>query len=376
LTQISAAENLIIDFNSQQWQLRNGENAPMLAVTAQGLHYNDYFAATRRLPANGFLMPSHVLQVIVGWQRADEAWHLGLVLAPELAQERGSRWCELAHWPDPETTVFEDLAQQAAHGLAAVFGAPYYVIPPRPAEPAPPPPPLPDLPLNTKLWQLRPVNPAQDTQYGFTPQAEQLVFQRQPIWQRQKYRQALWYLFWAVIYAWLSIATLTSDLALPNAGTLLPDPHILPYLGILIALGLVVYVLFLLWQVRRTPDTLLIDPTHKTISAWKGERQAWSLSAADLQSIYVTEILKKKAHDHPAEHGELNFHLGGGTFRHLLIQGDPSPHLLPKRPTLPAATQDTVMPLSRELVVSDLQGMGLYLAEALGVSCWYDLRVK
>ena len=93
----------------------------MVYADAQGLHYNERFASTRRLPPTGVLTQGQVLQVIAGYQRADESWHLGVVLDAPLTESRGSRWVELAHWPDPDKTTFVDVAQSAGRGLATVL---------------------------------------------------------------------------------------------------------------------------------------------------------------------------------------------------------------------------------------------------------------
>src|SRR5690606_40996963 len=53
---------------------------------------------------------------------------LGLLLEMELAQERGSRWCEIAHWPDPSTTVFQELAARAGESLAQVTTRPFHLV--------------------------------------------------------------------------------------------------------------------------------------------------------------------------------------------------------------------------------------------------------
>src|SRR5690606_22994099 len=120
----------------------------------KGLRYSKSFGTTRRLPESGFIESQEVQQVVLGWQQTDESWHLGLILQPELADVRGSRWCELVYWPDPDITVFQDLAQTTGQELAQLLGIPFYVIPPQVVEKTVPRRDLPPLPLNFGDWQM------------------------------------------------------------------------------------------------------------------------------------------------------------------------------------------------------------------------------
>ncbi len=381
INQVSAADNLTIEFVPGSWLLRNGDaTAPMFYASADGLRYNSYFATTRRLPLTGVLPVQDLVQVVVGWQESDEAWHLGVVLVPELAAQRESRWCELAQWPDPERNVFPELAQQTGEELARTLRIPFYMIPPPPVEPPPPPPPLPVPPLTAGIWTMQ--FALNSLPMPFVTHPEMLIFQQARRWRTQKYQRIVWYVFWMIIYAWISVATLTANLALPNAGTLLPDPHVLPYFGIAIAVlvfpGLVFYTLH---QLRTQPDTIAIDPHHQTLSAWRGNRQLWIFPASEIQSVYVSEIVRRKPTDTSSEHGEINLHLGDGKF-HLVLQQSENENdaWLPRRDialNFAKPNADEVLHLTRFQVVSDLQAMGLYLGEALGnLPVWYDVRVR
>ncbi len=129
---IKAADNLVIVFGRGLWQLTNGRpNERPLLVAAAGaatLIYQPAFAQARRLPASSSLGVRDVREVIVGWSRADRAWHLGLLLGPDLARERGGRWCELARWPDDQGTVAADQAGKAGASLAAVIERPFRLV--------------------------------------------------------------------------------------------------------------------------------------------------------------------------------------------------------------------------------------------------------
>src|SRR5688572_2672967 len=105
---ISAAENHSIHSANARWRLLYSDK-PLAEATARGFRYGLRFGSSRRLNESGVLERNDILQVVLGWQQADESWHLGLILASEIAAERGSRWCELVSWPDPDIHVFQDL---------------------------------------------------------------------------------------------------------------------------------------------------------------------------------------------------------------------------------------------------------------------------
>ncbi|MCU0511707.1 MAG: hypothetical protein MUE40_03960 [Anaerolineae bacterium] len=380
MTQISAADNLVIDLAPAAWQLRSGDHPPMLYADAAGLRYNARFASSRRLPSAGLLTPPEILQVVLGWQRADETWHLGLVLTPELAASRGSRWCELVHWPDPDQKVFEDLALETGQRLAAVLQVPFRFIPPAPVAVTPPAPPLPlpALPLAAGFWSLEPL-PALLAAHKIALPAQEgmVIFTRSARWQRQRLTKMLWYLLWVMVYAAVSVATLTSDLALPNAGTLLPDPHVLPYLGLVIAAGLIGMILYQMYLLRTEPDTIVFDPAGRSISGWRGDRCRWQTAAPDVQALYVSEVVRRKASDLTTEHGEMNLLLNSNRFAFVLQQQEAENQALRHTPAQPVERRkDNVSELTRASVMSDLQAMALYAAEALQIPCRYDMRVR
>ena len=109
MEKISAAENITIEMEYEYWRLlQNGAEEPHVLVEARSgkpLNYIEEFASTRRLPETGSLPVNYIQRVVLGWSNVDKSWHLGLLLESELAQMRGSRWCEMAHWPDPSTAV-------------------------------------------------------------------------------------------------------------------------------------------------------------------------------------------------------------------------------------------------------------------------------
>ena len=368
MSQISAAENISIQIENDRWQLVYGNPpVPIVLASVDGVRYRASFGRSRRLPESGNLERQQILQVVIGWQQSDESWHLGLILNAELAATRNSRWCELASWPDPAVTVFDEVAHEAGQALARVLDVPLHVVPAQPVAP-PPPPPLPALPLQLGMWTLEPV-PGNN--------ASLLQFRRESRWAFQRLMRILWYAFWALVYFALSAATLLSDLALPNAGTLLPDSRLLPMIGLATGVLLVLIIIQNLWQTSRAVTHILLDTSAQTLSAMRGKKQLWHLKGVDALSVYVTEVVKRRPGDKDTEHGELNLHLGSGKFRFVLEQGEAISSALSLREQESRKREEEVRLLTRENAQSSLQTAALYLAEGLGkLPTWYDRRVK
>src|SRR6185369_11802124 len=150
MDRISAAGNLTIEVKPESWRLIvNGNSQERVLVEVspgEPIRYIPTFAAKRRLPDTGKLPIENIQRVVLGWSNEDESWHLGLLLTPELASARGSRWCEIALWPDPVVNVFSDISSQAGRTLARTITRPFNLIePPVEAERAPKPVVMPSL---------------------------------------------------------------------------------------------------------------------------------------------------------------------------------------------------------------------------------------
>ena len=392
MSQISAAENLVIDMEAERWRLlANGgyeTRALMDASPGQPVRYLPGFGSTRRLPSSGQLPLEDVQRVVLGWSNKDEAWHLGLILEPDLAAARGSRWCEIAHWPDPDTNVFLDLASQAGKTLAATIARPFNLIPARVEQPAPPPPPalLPPLPLRMGLWTLDWANNGKrkrgsdfiaESETGVTaPEQRAFQFLRTSSWTISKTLRIGWYSIWVVVYLILSIATLTRKLALPNSGTMLPTPEVLPFLGILSAVVLVGMILYNLYELFYKPDGIVVDPQTRTVTAFRGGSQLWQTFGDAALAVYVTQVVAKKSKKPVVHHGEINLHLGGEDFFQILEQGEGEESSRPWKVHFPL-DEELVVPIDGDLVNTDLQAAALYVARALGnLPCRYDQRTK
>ena len=367
MTEFSAADNHTVQISDRRWRLLF-ENKPMAEGTPRGFRYGQRFGNSRQLGADGLLPREAIVQVVLGWQAADEAWHLGLTLNNELASERGSRWCELVSWPDPDMVVFKELAQQTGEELSQVMQVPFYVIPPQEAVPQAPPRDLPDLPISFGLWSI---------QHADNTDKARLLLVRSEKWMRRKVGRIAWYAFWSVVYLALSIATLTAPIALPNAGTLLPDPQWLPYLGIGTFFFLWGLIFYQIWLIIRKPDRIIIDGTLGRILGFKGKEKRWDVDAQDIQSVYISEIIKRREKSPATEYGELNLHLGNGNYRFVITQHDAEDNdTTPQPDEKNIVNGEGIYDLNRATYRTNLQAAGVMIAEALERPAWLDLRVK
>nr|PZN54160.1 MAG: hypothetical protein DIU68_11060 [Chloroflexota bacterium] len=364
MRRISAGNNLTIDMDASHWRLVvNGDGSERVLVEAsqgQPLRYMPTFGQRRRLPDTGLLPTLYIQRVVLGWSLKDEAWHLGLVLEPELAEARGSRWCEVAHWPDPERDLYLDIAREAGEHLAQAVARPFELIPPadgaRAAAAAPAEPrPLPALPVAFDVWRVE-------------ARGDNTVeFVRSPSWARARILRIVWYLFWTVIYLVLSITTLSGKIALPK-------PEFLPYLGLASAGILVLITLNLIVQLIRQPNRFVVDGASGAVVALRGNSQRWRVERSEIESVYVSQVAGKKTRrgERTITHGEINLYLGNGKFKFLVENGQIA--LCAGEDERPVSTG--VYPLTPEMTRTPLQIAGAHVARVLGVPCLYDRRVR
>jgi hypothetical protein len=368
MTLISAAENQQIDLQGGGWKLRRGDDIWAWAEL-EGLRYERSFAMARRLPTDGLLRNDHIQQVVLGWQPSDESWHLGLLFSAEITEKRGSRWCELARWPDPDQTLFKDLAQEAGERLGIILDVYFNYIEPESLTPKEPQRDLPSLPLALGNWQLV----GEGVHEGVTVQRGQVAFVRTRAWRTASLRRAAMNFVWAILYTAVSLLTLTSAINLPNAGTLIPNPHLLPYFGLLIAVGMVFYGIYQL--VRFNTAVRVITADSAALTGHSPSGVAWTVFNADVRSVYISEILKSNKGT-ATTHGELNVHLGGGKFHHILEQEVPLIHDGDTgKETRDIMKSDTVEPLTRNTYFTDMQAAALYVGEAMKQPVWTDVRM-
>lgn len=379
MTEIIASNNLTIDFSYDRWRLiqqENGESPKLIAEVHpdSDFRYDKYFATTRHLPEVGELTRSDISQVILGWSYESDAWQLGMTLSPQLAAARSSRWCELVRFVDPDLSVHEYDARTVGQALADVLGKPFHNVPPT-SPPTPDPVTLPELPLEVGIWKLERVT----THEGLTSRDGEVHLIRHRSWVTEKLRKIVWYMLWTVVYIWVSSMTIMSDLALPNAGTLLPDPQILPYLGLVVAVLLVGLVIQQIYQLRTEPDNFIISPYDRSIIARRGRNVRWKTSVNNTQSVYVTETVKRREKKSVVYHSEINLHLVNGSFQRILVEDEKlsDASLSDNLDVDYKQHGEGVIPLDSHSVATRLQAMGLHIGECLGdLPVWYDLRYK
>ncbi|HRL10837.1 MAG TPA: hypothetical protein PKX07_03095, partial [Aggregatilineales bacterium] len=93
MTRLPAEKDLIIEYDTFSWRLQrtvNGLDAPLVsAEAASSLRLDPTFATRRGLPVE--LTAADLVEIVVGWSEPDTSWHMGLILAPELAAQRANR---------------------------------------------------------------------------------------------------------------------------------------------------------------------------------------------------------------------------------------------------------------------------------------------
>lgn len=376
MTRIAVSANSLVDFSPERWRLIQVDDPsqPKLLVEAKTglpLRYNGYFAVSRDLPESGEIMGADLGQVVLGWSNESHSWQLGVTLSPEISLARSSRWFELLRFTHADASTHEAKAIQLGTALAKTLDIPFASTAPIELAPEPEPTVLAPLPLNLGFWRLEAVEQMRGD--------GELRLARELRWLRAKQRQIAWYSLLTVVYLWVSIATLTSELGLPIAGTLIPNPAWLPYLGIAVAILLLLAIARLLTITLREPNAIVINPYEKTISARRGNQQLWKVNAGAVQSVYVSEKVKKRGRKPTVFHGEINLHLLDGRFMPILVDNEKIVDaLLPGRD--PAAEKQRpaeVQVLEPNAVSTPLQAAAIHIAVCLGeLPVWYDRRLK
>ncbi len=398
---------MLVDYSQDRWRLIEIKDptTPSLIVEAKKgapFRYNGHFGRSRDLPENGEILGADLRQVVLGWSETAQAWQLGLTLSPEISLTRASRWFELLRISQAESTLDEEATTQLGQALAQVLALPFIAAATSEEEPEPEPEPAPlaDLPLTLGRWRLHIAEAETRAIEKAEPSA--LRLSRGPGWRRHQQWQLAKYALLAAIYLWVAGATLTSDLGLPNAGTLIgsltdalglsaiegfpPNDRLLPYLGLAVAALLVLALLRRAWLNLRVAHTFLIDPIDQSISAWRGRRQLWKISADALQAVYVSEVIKfgggrlgpfSRRQRLIVQHGEINLQLRDGNFRPLIIEGEKV--LTPLRPAAELQAEKDralgISPLEPADATTALQAVATHIAHSLGaLPLWYDRR--
>ncbi|MEM6527220.1 MAG: hypothetical protein AAF653_02940 [Chloroflexota bacterium] len=369
MNRISAADNLIINAQPDRWQMLvntefvdniQGDGLLLEAAPGEPLRYTTAFARTHRLPRSGELSTQYVQRVVLGFSQDDDAWHLGLLFQQPLADARGSRWCELARWPDPEQDVFQDIAIESGQKLAQVLNRPFNIIPLRKQQPVEVKLniPLPPLPLPVQGWTF-------DKQPNGW-----LTFERDNAWRNEQIRRIVWYSFWVVVYIILSLGTLFSDIALPR-------PEFLPYLGLGTAIFLAGLVIYTMYRLRSTPRRIVVDPqTHQIWgSVEEGDKPRWRMGRESIDSVYVSQVVGEEKGQPIVQYGELNLRLTDGGYYYLIQQEEAEPVRFTDE-TSQWNGHSEIVPLQNDNIHTELQATGAYIARALNVPVWYDHRLR
>ena len=378
MTRIAVSANSLVDYSPDRWRLIQVDDPadPKLVVEAKTgvpFRYNGYFAVSRDLPESGEILKADLGQVVLGWSKVSRSWQLGVTLSPEVSLARSSRWFELLRFTNPDATVFEETATQLGEALATTLGVPF--VPSTPTvepEPEPEPIPLAPLPLDLGLWRLEEVHSKRGVD-------GELRLIREKRWLRARQRQIAWYGLLTLVYIWVSVATLTSELGLPNAGTLIPNPQWLPYLGIAVAGLLALVLIRQIWTIQREPNTIVVNPYEKSISAMRGGHLRWKVNAGSVQSVYASELVNKRGRRPTVYHGEINLHLLDGRFMPLMVDREKiADALLPGcDPFVEKARPVGVNVLEPDEVSTSLQAAAVHIAVCLGdLAIWYDRRFK
>lgn len=360
MNRITAGGNLTIEIQPTRWRLvatASEQDTPLVEANyGEPLRYQPTFATSRRLPDTGVLPNSYVQRVVLGWSNEDESWHLGFLLDSELAQPRGSRWCELAHWPDPEGDLFAMPAREAGESLAEMMARPFYYVPPRIEPAAPAPEPLPPLPARIDQWTI-----------GTTPAGQIEAVQAQESG-RSRLSRALWYFLLSIVYIALSVLTLISGIALPR-------PEFLPFIGLAAAV-LLLGIAFRTILVRsRGINRIIVHPEAKAIRGLHDKRDRWRYESEELTAVYVTTIAARKPRGgrQSVEYGELNLQRANGRFFFVMSQASME---VDKVEDENGVFERGVRLLTPSRAHTSLQQLALNIASMLGVPCYDDVRWK
>ncbi|MBN2470379.1 MAG: hypothetical protein JXN59_06625 [Anaerolineae bacterium] len=132
---IKVSDGLAIKIDQDEWRLiidrSDGLTLFSAAAGQTAWSYRPEFARMRGLPSEGGLPVDMVEEVVLGWSSDDSAWHLGLLLAPELAAERGGRWCQVARWSTMTAPVERGVVEEAGRTLADILGKRLRIVGPR-----------------------------------------------------------------------------------------------------------------------------------------------------------------------------------------------------------------------------------------------------
>ncbi|MCS6872041.1 MAG: hypothetical protein NZ571_11350 [Anaerolineae bacterium] len=283
---VIAADNLTIRYDSTRWYLYNGQGEsepPAVSAAPSGMTYTPAFAASRRLPESGFLSTDQVMLVALGYAEEDSAWHLGVMLTPEAALGRGSRWCGLARWK-PEAAAE---AEPTARALAALWEKPFKLIPP--SSPAAPPLPIaePEPQPSAPELTLMPL-PIRADDWEFRATEGAYILRHSPEWRRGLLMRMIFFALLSPLFAVLSIGALTTPFAPVS-------PEWLPFAG----LGIAVLLAGLsIWQLTalRHETSVVIDLRNQLVRLTnrRGTRTRLQFPYESAEYVLISHIVNRR----------------------------------------------------------------------------------
>lgn len=281
---VTAADDLSIQYDSARWYLYNGRGAaelPVVSAAPGGMAYTPEFATARRLPASGFLPADQIMLVALGYAAEDSAWHLGVMLTPEAALGRGSRWCGLARW-HPEAAA---AAEPTARALAALWDKPFKLIPPSApsapalpsAEPEPSAPELPLMPL-----------PILADEWTFAESEGAYTLRRSKEWRRGLLVRMFFFSLLSPLFAVLSIGALSTPFAPVS-------PEWLPYVGLGIA-ALLAGLVFWQWRALRQETCVVIDLRNQLVRLTNrnGSRVRLQFPYESAEYVLISHVVNRR----------------------------------------------------------------------------------
>lgn len=284
MAEIYAADNVLIQTESQRWHLYHGRDRstpPVAYATRGGLIYTPEFSVARRLPDVGIISPEQMSMIVLGYAAEDQNWHLGALLTADVADGRGSRWLGLAHWGNADRQDAEDAGQ----ALSDVLGKPFRVVPPSDVNAASSeteyePSGAPNLALMTPPIRMH--------EWTFVAGENNYQLARTPEAARGAILRMLIFIALAPLFAILSIGALGSSFAPVS-------PSWLPIVGLFVSVLMVVLFAnnFIAW---RREALLLIDGRTQMVRllARNGGRILMQTPYEGIDYILVSHITNKR----------------------------------------------------------------------------------
>ncbi len=297
---IHAAHDLTIEISPTTWRLVNGSqlfdpsNAPVALIEAHPLSLTcaPAFARARQLFASQ-LTPADVARVVVGWAPENRNWHLGLLLAARPETNYQSRWCGLATWPSGPAAESADAAAQAGRSLAQIIDRPFYLVPPplehralliSDTQPLQPTVRLDVPPVEPVRPQIEPkLPPFEFEQIALLPAPRGYVWQKRRTTLAGAIARMVGLLVLAGFFLVLGIGSQTAGLAPVT-------PEWLPWLGIAVAVLLVVMSLAAFGGLLNTSDLLVDTTMHELRSQRRFDgRVRWRIPFESAQYLLVSQ---------------------------------------------------------------------------------------